>query len=175
VDKSICRAHIADVVHLTPALTIKSPTTTELLASSTPKPSTSDLEDLDNPEEMAVRALLLGICHRTIEEFEPAMQFLQDARKYQTQVNTWVGGVAMFDLAVLQLKHVEWREKNQSKEAGSVDWKEEWLKAIQRADANLDEATLLSPNTVDLSGRLDSRISMLRDEMASKKEMLAKV
>ncbi|KAH6902081.1 mitochondrial outer membrane protein IML2 [Coprinopsis sp. MPI-PUGE-AT-0042] len=181
VDKSICRAHIADVVHLTPALTIKSETITELLSTSSSNPNSSELEDLDNPEELAVRALLLGICHRTLEEFEPAMQFLHEARRHHAsvQVNTWVGGIAMFELAVLQLKQVEWREKTAKAEDDgpndSVNWKAEWLEAIQRADVNLDEAASLSPNTVDLSGRLDSRVSMLRDEMASKKELLAKV
>ena len=36
----------------------------------------------------------------------------------------------------------------------------------------LDRALALAPQSVDLSSRLDTRISMLRDEIATKREML---
>ncbi|EAU84983.2 hypothetical protein CC1G_04079 [Coprinopsis cinerea okayama7 len=199
VSKEICKSHVADVLHLTPALTITSPTITALssnsnsnptlptpasataamsslslsskssTASKTSPPSLSKSKsplDLDTPDELAVRSLLLGICHRTLEEFDAARKFLLDAHGYQGQVkvNTWVGGVAMFELAVLELKEVEFLEKG----GGKVDW----MKAMKVADERLDVALSLSPNSVDLSSRLDSRISMLRDEMGIKREML---
>ena len=45
--------------------------------------------------------------------------------------------------------------------------------AIKKADEELDKALALATSSnSDLSSRLDSRIAMLKDEMAMKKEML---
>ncbi|TEB21864.1 mitochondrial outer membrane protein IML2 [Coprinellus micaceus] len=147
--------------------------------------------DLDNADELAVRALLLGVLHRRLDMYEEAGEFLREAVAWcegtsaRVKVNTWVGGVACFERAVNVLRGVEWREK-QAQSAGGVEkeggkdkegkskegWKEEWEKAMKKAGALLDRAMALSPNSVDLSSRLDSRVSMLRDEMATKREAL---
>ncbi|KAF8891625.1 hypothetical protein CPB84DRAFT_1784122 [Gymnopilus junonius] len=139
------------------------------------------LLDLDTPDELAVRALLLGINYRTLKEFEPARRFLSEAYEYQSSitVSTWVGGVAMFELAVLDLKEAEVKERERGesgpsneKQKQDQEWKKFWVEVLKGANSKLDVALNLAASSVDLSSRLDSRIAMLRDEMASKKEML---
>ncbi|TFK18910.1 hypothetical protein FA15DRAFT_627434 [Coprinopsis marcescibilis] len=148
-------------------------------ATANPTSPSTSLPDLDTPDELAVRCLLLGICHRTMGEYRAGREFLLEACGYQqrggVRVNTWVGGLAMFELAVLELKEVEAIEKaaaGGAAAADGVDWVTVWLNAMKSAEDKLDYAVSLSPNTVDLSSRLDSRISMLRDEMVLKREML---
>jgi hypothetical protein len=47
-----------------------------------------------------------------------------------------------------------------------------WTKVLKEAGALLDAAMGLSGSEVDLSSRLESRVAMLRDEIALKREML---
>lgn len=47
-----------------------------------------------------------------------------------------------------------------------------WDKVLKDSTALLDSAMSLSGSEVDLSSRLESRIAMLRDEIALKREML---
>ena len=50
--------------------------------------------------------------------------------------------------------------------------REGWARALAEAGRRLDAALGLAGSEVDLSTRLDSRIMMLRDEIAAKREML---
>ena len=85
----------------------------------------------------------------------------------------------MFELAVLDLKEVEADEragtlssetnKGEVSPAGVKRWEE----VIKSATAKLDKAMSISGKEVDLSSRLDTRVMMLKDEMALKREMLA--
>ena len=126
-------------------------------------------DDLDNPEELAVRALLLGINYRTNATYEMARHFLVEASRLPVVISTWVAGVAMFELAVLDLKEAEVYTKGHDMDREQV--RSTWADALKNANARLDVALDLSGSDVDLSGRLDSRIAMLRDEIAAKKEM----
>jgi len=47
-----------------------------------------------------------------------------------------------------------------------------WVEALKSASSKLDTALGLATSTVDLSSRLDTRIAMLRDEIAIKKDLL---
>jgi len=47
-----------------------------------------------------------------------------------------------------------------------------WADALKSASAKLDIALSHATSSVDLSSRLDSRIAMLRDEIATKTDML---
>ena len=99
------------------------------------------------------------------------MRFLEDAvsRQSAIKVSTWVGGVALFELAVLDLKEMEAK----SKEAGGIDVDmNAWAGALKGAFEKLDKALGLATQQVDLSSRLDSRIAMLKDEIGLKREML---
>lgn len=166
VGEDIARAHIAELSSLSPPVTISSPliTATELQESDHP--------DLDSPEEIAIRSLLLGIVHRTAREYSVSREFLMDAHSRQNalKVSTWVGGVACFELAVLELKETETNAGRGNVVDASK--KEAWTKALNTASSLLDQALSLAPQSVDLSSRLDTRISMLRDEIAIKREML---
>ncbi|THH16482.1 hypothetical protein EW146_g4161 [Bondarzewia mesenterica] len=186
IGKNIAEAHIHEWLALTPAVQIDSPYSTALPPSS-PKP------DLDNADELALRSLLLGIVHRTTGDYTTSRAFLTDAYKLQPQVtvSTWIGGIAQFELAVLELKEAtvledesaasmteEEREDGYS-ETDSLprgvvteEAKEYWVKAIKEAGKRLDAAMSLAGSEIDLSTRLDSRVMMLRDEIATKKEML---
>ncbi|KAJ3873990.1 hypothetical protein F5051DRAFT_417949 [Lentinula edodes] len=227
ISPSIAEAHIKDWSVLSPPVGIDSP------YMARPPPTTTP--DLDTPDELALRLLLLGIAHRSIgcvgiriknnspastepasssssyidtsgaapesivestsslslfEELTPyagnasaclraSRELLSAAHALQSsiKVSTWIGGLAMFELAVLDLKEVEVQENNEkngnSMNPGlSADLKNRWKKALESARIKLDVAMALAPNSVDLSSRLDSRVVMLRDEIGMKAEML---
>ncbi|OBZ65787.1 Mitochondrial outer membrane protein IML2 [Grifola frondosa] len=172
ITKDAAIAHIVELASLRPLPTILSPLfTTEDSADS---PTTVDL---DTPDELAVRSLLLGIVHRTAGEFDAARSFLADAHSRYTSVktSTWVGGVTLFELAVLDLKEMEARTERGAAEGTTLTatQKEAWAHALKNASEKLDKALSLATQQVDLSSRLDSRIVMLKDEIAIKREMLA--
>lgn len=167
VGEDIARAHIAELSSLSPPVTISSP-----LITATVPPEGESL-DLDSPEEIAIRSLLLGIVHRTAREYGASREFLVDAHSRQNtlKISTWVGGVACFELAVLELKETEIKV-GRGNVVLDASKKAAWTKALNIASGLLDQALSLAPQSVDLSSRLDTRISMLRDEIAIKREML---
>ncbi|KAF8629289.1 hypothetical protein AX17_005692 [Amanita inopinata Kibby_2008] len=93
----------------------------------------------------------------------------------------------MFELAVLDLRELDAKVSEQPSSDGMGDGilaaavttaledlklkeggDQEWANALKAAEEKL----ALSPQSVDLSSRLDSRISMLKEEIATKREML---
>jgi hypothetical protein len=100
----------------------------------------------------------------------------------------------MFEMAVLDLKVVEASERMvEKKKRDGVDvdvdvdetgdkertdwertgrWRSEWEKALTSASEKLDVALSLATSVVDLSSRLDSRVTMLKEEICTKREML---
>ncbi|KAF8229976.1 hypothetical protein L208DRAFT_1284137 [Tricholoma matsutake] len=176
IDKTIAQAHIEKWLALTPTPS-KAPT--PILTA--PDPHSHQPDDLDNPDDLALRSLLLGISYRTTGEYASSRTYLKDAyaRQSAIRVSTWIPGVAMFEMAVLDLKVVEARESSKACVDGNVErveWdgsgREEWERALTDASEKLDVALSLATSTVDLSSRLDSRITMLRDEIVGKREML---
>lgn len=178
ISQDIARAHVEAMSKLTPPVSISS---RYIPASSLPAlPTEGTPVDLDTPDEEAIRSLILGLVHRTLEDFPTSRAFLEDAVKKHAQIkcSTWVGGVALFELAVLDLKEVEADEKagklssetnkGEISHAGAKKWEE----AMKKATTKLDKAMSISGKEVDLSSRLDSRVMMLKDEMVSKREML---
>lgn len=126
--------------------------------------------ELDSDDEVAVRALLVGVNYRTAGQFQESRIFLQDAvaRQGHLKTSTWVGPMASFELGVLELRIVELKERD-----GNVsNPKEEWGKALKAAETRIEESLALIASGVDLGNRLDTRINMLKDEMAAKKEMV---
>jgi hypothetical protein len=179
VEKAIVVAHIENWISLSPPVAIKSPYIVDPnIETNIPSPGPFDL---DTPDELALRSLLLGIVHRTAAEYGQSRVFLLDAysRQAEIETSTWIGGVAMFELAVLDLKETEAIEKAKEKSTsdGSVSPVAEemvrmWTDVLQFASKKLDQALALATSSTDLSSRLDTRIAMLRDEIATKKEML---
>ncbi|KAF9651455.1 hypothetical protein BDM02DRAFT_3110516 [Thelephora ganbajun] len=178
IPQDIAQSHVEDLSKLTPPVSTSSQyIPTSSLQSS---PTNSIHVDLDTPDEEAIRSLILGTVHRTLEDFAASRAFLEDAAKKHSQIrcSTWVGGVALFELAVLDLKEVEADEragklspKTNKGEVSPVGVRR-WEEAIESATTKLDKAMSISGKEVDLSSRLDSRIMMLKDEMALKKETL---
>ena len=169
IETSTAVAHIKEWGSLTPAVTIKSPFITD-----SPTSATTNV-DLDSPDELSVRSLLLGIVHRTAGEYTSARAFLIDAHKRHAEFtnSTWVGGIALFEMAVLELKEADAATTNTASSASPAETKTTWTVALKKAGAVLDQALALAmSNNADLSSRLDSRIAMLRDEIAMKKEMI---
>lgn len=84
----------------------------------------------------------------------------------------------MFELAVLDLKETEagTRERTKAGQYGtgssSESEKDAWASSLKNATAKLDQAFALATASTDLSSRLDSRIAMLKEEIAMKKEMM---
>lgn len=165
IEKSTAEAHIKEWNSLTPTVT-SSPAIASGIVNSSP-----DTLDLDNPEDLSIRSLLLGIVHRTAGDHIASRAFLVDAQKRQPelQTSTWVGGVALFELAVLDLKEAEAVTVSSTPE----ETKKTWALALKAATEKLNQALALATgNNSDLSSRLDSRIAMLKDEIATKKEMV---
>ncbi len=130
---------------------------------STPSTPSNESVDLDTADELALRSLLLGVAHRTAGAYTSSRAFLLDARNRQREieVSTWIGGLASYELSVLELK-----EADASPGA-------EWSQVLKRAEEHLDQAFTLAHGTdADMASRLDSRISMLRDEISLKREAL---
>ena len=147
-------------------MTIESP-----YKSTIPASAPEVIVDLDSADELSIRSLLLGIVHRTAGEYIAARAFLVDAHARQPDltISTWVGGIAQFELAVLELKEAEVSVVSlPSREAKAV-----WTKALEEASGELDRALALAMgNNSDLSSRLDTRIAMLKDEIAMKREIV---
>ncbi|KAH8111665.1 outer membrane protein Iml2/Tetratricopeptide repeat protein 39 [Phellopilus nigrolimitatus] len=169
ITQEVALEHVKELASFSPAVAIPSPHITQ---SATPAESKAT-EDLDTPDELAVRSLILGIVHRTLGDFNPSRNFLADAHnRYDAVECKWVGGVALFELAVLDLKEVEAREKNEDKANDPKPSNGEWSDILRAAGEKLDRAMAISGNSVDLSSRLDGRVNMLRDEIATKREKL---
>ncbi|KAF8187422.1 hypothetical protein BJ912DRAFT_1022616 [Pholiota molesta] len=222
----IAQAHIDTLSALTPPVfsTIAhdaSASAGSLDASKAATTPSSDLDvDLDSPDEIAIRALLLGIHYRTVGKLDVARRLLEEAVGQQSalKASTWVGGVASFEIAVLDLKEAQTTldkragtggrsaelsrlDADGASAASSVsdstshatrpadagrlngnghlpdahadaELKRRWTEVLDRASARLDVALSLATSSVDLSSRLDSRVAMLRDEIATKREML---
>lgn len=135
--------------------------------------------DLDTPDELAIRSLILGIVHRTIGDYVTGRTLLNDALKHgaNVEISTWVRAVAYFELAVLEMKEGERkaaeRETESEKTAGEEEKKlSEWGNTFKAARGMLAEAIGICTREMDLSSRLDSRIVMLKEEIKKKMEML---
>lgn len=170
----IAQAHVDELAALSPLLTISSPMTAQGKTPHMP----SDPPDLDSADELAARALILGIVHRTAGHFVASREFLLDAleRHKAVKISTWVGGLAAFELAVLELKEAE-ASFSGAADGLILDEKSNaaWLKALRQSSERLEQAMALSPQSIDMSSRLDSRVTMLRDEIATKREMVEMV
>jgi len=145
--------------------------------------------DLDSPEELASRSLLLGILYRTIGEHKTSRQFFEDAISRQTDSTTsWIPAATIFELANLDLMEAEaasntvapsvTADESLEPEGLAIDEKlyppaltskEIWKKALDSASVRLDRVSALPANSPAMISRIESRASMLRDEIGYKK------
>ncbi len=122
ITPAVAEAHIFELLSLSPPITLPTPFV------STPSPASNDNGNgssgdpdastpvltraaLDTPDELALRALLLGIMHRTTGHPSEARAFLRDAHARHAKIpssgSTWIGGVALFERAVLELREAQ--------------------------------------------------------------------
>ncbi|KAH9028744.1 hypothetical protein EDB85DRAFT_1892358 [Lactarius pseudohatsudake] len=103
----VAQAHIAELLSLSPPVTLPSP-----ISPAPPPPPTTPDDDaqaqarppLDTPDELA---LLLSITHCAAGHPTEARRFLRDAHaRIPSTGSTWIGGVALFELTVLELREV---------------------------------------------------------------------
>ncbi|KAI6115400.1 outer membrane protein Iml2/Tetratricopeptide repeat protein 39 [Pisolithus croceorrhizus] len=171
-DKETALAHIEELAAFTPPVNMQTEYMTFPLSSYQP----GDLLDLDTPDELAVRSLILGILHRTLGDYTGARKLFHDALKHyqNVDVSSWVGGMTHFELAVLDMKEGEWRSAvlTEGDSAGDDTALEVWRCAIKSAKDTLAHAHALCTRETDLSSRLDSRIVMLREEIDVKMRQL---
>ena len=198
ITPAVAQAHIHSLLTLSPPITL--PSAFEPVVVPTDTTIAEPRAPLDTPDEHALRALLLGITHRAAGHPADARRFLRDAHARHARIpsagSTWIGGVALFELAVLELREAAQGTDGTSSPGSSSDddggaranelrvrvdalaaygggpARARWIKVLREAAALLDDAMSLSGSEVDLSSRLESRIAMLRDEIALKREML---
>ncbi|KAF8470491.1 hypothetical protein DFH94DRAFT_771559 [Russula ochroleuca] len=121
ITPAVAQAHIAELLSVTPPVALPTPfasipppasnnshDSSDDPDTSTPVPAPLHIRPaLDTPDEHALRSLLLGIMHRAAGHPSEARVFLRDAHtrhaKIPTSGSTWIGGVALFELAVLEL------------------------------------------------------------------------
>ncbi len=114
ITPAVAQAHIIELLSLTPPVTLPTPfESTSPPAGNDPDASTPihSRAALDTPDELALRALLLGIMYRTTGRPSEARAFLRDAQTRHAKIpssgGTWIGGVALFELAVLELREAQ--------------------------------------------------------------------
>ncbi len=127
--------------------------------------SPEHLKELDTHHESFLRDLLLGISHRTLRCFAESRKFFMAALDLRDQTeNTWMIPATLYELAVLELKEQDSREDSQDLPS--------WSQALDSATSWLDQAVNASSATHELSNRLDLRINLLREEIATKRNIL---
>ncbi|KAI6104321.1 outer membrane protein Iml2/Tetratricopeptide repeat protein 39 [Pisolithus sp. B1] len=171
-DKEAALAHVDELTALTPPVDIQ----TEYMTSASSMRQPGRLLDLDTPDELAVRSLILGILHRTLGDYVGARKLLHGTLKHyqNADTNSWVGGATHFELAVLDMKEGEWSSAAVS-EGGHAKGNtvlEVWKRAIKNAKDTLANARGLRTREKGLLLRLDSRMVMLREEIDMKTKQL---
>lgn len=122
ITPAVAEAHIFELLSLSPPVTLPTPfvSTASPASNGNGNGSSGDPDAsmpvhtrtaLDTPDEHALRALLLGIMHRTTGHPSEARAFLRDAHTRHAKIpssgSTWIGGVALFELAVLELREAQ--------------------------------------------------------------------
>jgi len=167
---SSAEAHIHEWLTLSPPVDIKTPYSS--YSPSIEEKENSSMQDLDTPDELALRSLLLGVVHRSASHFAVARDFLLDVAKHPIEVKG-TKALALFELAVLKLKEAEASDKESSSKSikTPIDEKSGWMSALDEANELLNDAMEAGVGT-DVSGRLDGRIGMLREEIVLKRNMV---
>ena len=131
ITRAVAEAHIIELLSLSPPVTLPTPFVSTRSPASNVSGNGSSGDShastpvqtraaLDTPDEHALRALLLGIMHRTTGHTSEARAFLRDAHTLHAKIpssgSTWIGGVALFERAVLELSEAQ-RLENEDVEA----------------------------------------------------------
>lgn len=159
VDQDTARALIGEWLSLSP------PSTVESSIKVTPTEALYTPPSLTHPDEHASRSLLLGILHKIAGHPSESRPFLQESARLAKEHDAkWVGLCANYELALLCLAELDHRPVDDGV------WKP--TLAMTKADTYLDAAMSFSGREVEMSGRVESRINMVKQQMALRKEKL---
>ncbi|KAF9512122.1 hypothetical protein BS47DRAFT_1345927 [Hydnum rufescens UP504] len=172
VSKPIAESHIAKLVQLTPAVVVSSPRSRSSLDSPVSPPERTSRPDLELPDELCTRFVLLGLLHREIGYLDESREFFEAAVAVKSVETGLMTNTAYFELAVLVLKRAEAHSMgNGDVPGGIVGDIERWNVALSEASRYLQLASQRMQD-FDLGTRLDSRIGLLRSEIELKRKML---
>lgn len=165
ITKEAALKHMSALCKLTPA-----PEIPTHLIDLEPKGDDDEIDDLDTPDEIAVRYLLLGILHRAIGELDLSRRYLDECVSYRGKAtdDTWAPAFAAYELAVLELNVGDQQTSSETPNAKSI-----WKNAIGASEKHL--ALVASGEfgpTYDLEGRQGTRCYLLKDEIQTKKTQL---
>jgi len=184
--KDIAIEQIKSLTALSPPPNISGPFSIESAAVD------NKTADLDCPEELASRALLLGILYRTIGEYKTSRLFFEDAMSKKAQLPTsWIPATTVFELANLDLMEAETVSNtgvplteqeglsesqvpgiNEQVSPSILANRELWKKTLDSASGRLDQVAGLAANSPAMASRIESRVSMLRDEIGYRRAEL---
>ncbi|GAA6001330.1 hypothetical protein JCM10207_006611 [Rhodosporidiobolus poonsookiae] len=136
-------------------------------------------DDLDSPDEVALRDLLLGVLYTSLGDAAS----LECAQQYYTAVldassagliveELWVAPFARFHLAIALAKGGDLQERKMREEgkASASELQAAWKKVLAPAEQLLE--AIFSSGEFDLKSRLEQRTQMLQSEIATKKKKL---
>ncbi|GJJ12064.1 hypothetical protein Clacol_006305 [Clathrus columnatus] len=160
ISAETAEAHIRTWISVSPQMTIE--------GSHIHFPSLSSKEpyDLDTADELALRSLLLGVVHKSLNRFNEARTFLMDVVQQNVE-SKWYKVLALFEMAVIRLRETDYNTGEKS--VVNDSHKDLWDSALKDAVDLLNRAAEISATT-EVSSRIESRISMLRDEIALKRQ-----
>jgi hypothetical protein len=162
VSKPIAESHIAKLVQLTPAVVVSSPRSRSPLESSASSTKRTSLPDLELPDELCTRFVLLGLLHREIGYLDESREFFEAAVAVKSVETGLMTNTAYFELAVLVLKKADTNGMgNGDVPGGIVGDIERWNVALSDASRYLQMASQRMQD-FDLGTRLDSRIGLVR-------------
>ncbi|GAA5850339.1 hypothetical protein JCM8547_001838 [Rhodosporidiobolus lusitaniae] len=147
--------------------------------TSTGNSSRFTADDLDSTDEIAIRDLLLGVLYASFHEDLPslatAQQFLSavmdDGAASLITEESWTVPFARWNLAVVLCKEADLLEKNLGTSAADeVKRKEIWKTRLDKAERLLE--AVFGLGEYDFKTRLESRVLMLKDEIAKKRHLV---
>ncbi|KAK4699099.1 hypothetical protein P7C70_g7165, partial [Phenoliferia sp. Uapishka_3] len=136
-------------------------------SASTPSnsPAKSTHNDLETPDEIQTRELLLGVMYRSLKSYPISRQFLQSVIDHEKIVeeDKWIVPFAMLELATLECQEADLEAGSVEGEGAKKVWKERGKKVDKLLEA------MFAHGEYDLKSRLESRAGMLRDQVAERR------
>lgn len=146
---------------------------TSTTASTTVRDYTTE-NDLDSLDEISIRDLLLGTLYLSlgdVDSLKTANSYFYEIAKNSANIveERWTVAFALFQRACATLKRGDLEDKQPER----IDRKKLWNPILSEAEKLLD--TISSLPEYDFKNRLESRLLMLKNEIASKRKQVGLV
>ena len=130
---------------------------------STGQSGSEEQSDLESPDELAMRDLLVGAMLVAMHSHDEARAALTHAEQAPVRDDTWVAPFAAFQLGI-----VDCRDADELASRGErAKARDKLAEAGKRVGVVFDKQDYL------FKSRLESRVNMLRDEIATRRASLA--